>query len=190
MLKSRCVCRARVRARRNEEEAPLSRTTRRPSCVALRGPHGVLQSHSLFTCGQGDEGIVGLSYQYKDDNGNMVAISRGKVKDAKRQFAHQVQLRLCMQCNPNISVKVFKTGRLQVQFSLRACPCVQRLLHPVGPASCSHLFVRPCGAALRGRHGARATMTSTPRARQSQTPCAVRSSRASSCIERRSGPPL
>ena len=26
------------------------------------------------------------------------------------QFAHQVQLRLCMQCNPNISVKVFKTG--------------------------------------------------------------------------------
>lgn len=60
---------------------------------------------------------MGLSYQYKDDNGNMVAISRGKVKDAKRQFAHQVQLRLCMQCNPNISVKVFKTGRLQVQFS-------------------------------------------------------------------------
>ena len=41
---------------------------------------------------QGDEGIVGLSYQYKDDSGNMVAISRGKVKDAKRQFAHQVQV--------------------------------------------------------------------------------------------------
>ena len=53
---------------------------------------------------------------YKDETGNMVAISRGKVKDAKRQFAHQVQLRLCMQCNPNISVKVFKTGRLQVDF--------------------------------------------------------------------------
>jgi len=68
---------------------------------------------SLPQC-EGDEGIVGLSYQYKDDTGNMVAISRGKVKDAKRQFAHQVQLRLCMQCNPNISVKVFKTGRLQI----------------------------------------------------------------------------
>ena len=67
-----------------------------------------------YVFAQGDEGIVGLSYQYKDDTGNMVAISRGKVKDAKRQFAHQVQLRLCMQCNPNISVKVFKTGRLQI----------------------------------------------------------------------------
>eukprot|EP00960_Hanusia_phi_P044511 756685-Hanusia_phi.AAC.1 len=61
-----------------------------------------------------EEGIVGLSYQYKDENGSSVTISRGKVKDAKRQFAHQVQLRLSMQCNPNISVKVFKTGRLQI----------------------------------------------------------------------------
>ena len=61
-----------------------------------------------------DEGVVGLSYQYKDETGNNVSITRGKVKDAKRQFAHQVQLRLCLPANPNISVKVFKTGRLQI----------------------------------------------------------------------------
>jgi hypothetical protein len=42
------------------------------------------------TCDEGEEGIVGLSYQYKDEAGNTVHISRGKVKDAKRQFAHQV----------------------------------------------------------------------------------------------------
>jgi TATA-box binding protein (TBP) (component of TFIID and TFIIIB) len=62
----------------------------------------------------GDDGIVGVSYQYKNGAGNSVTISRGKVKDAKRQFAHQVQLRLCLPSNPNISVKVFKTGRLQI----------------------------------------------------------------------------
>lgn len=66
------------------------------------------------TCDEGEEGIVGLSYQYKDEAGQTVHISRGKVKDAKRQFAHQVQLRLSLPCNPNISVKVFKTGRLQI----------------------------------------------------------------------------
>lgn len=91
--------------------------------VDLFSPHdGSIDLRTLSGCflesdfveTEGDEGIVGLSYQYKDDTGNMVGISRGKVKDAKRQFAHQVQLRLCMQCNPNISVKVFKTGRLQI----------------------------------------------------------------------------
>jgi len=61
-----------------------------------------------------DEGIVGLSYQYKDETGESISISRGKVKEAKRQFAHQVQLRLQLPANPNISVKVFKTGRLQI----------------------------------------------------------------------------
>eukprot|EP00292_Cryptomonas_paramecium_P010325 CAMPEP_0113716790 /NCGR_PEP_ID=MMETSP0038_2-20120614/34112_1 /TAXON_ID=2898 /ORGANISM="Cryptomonas paramecium" /LENGTH=273 /DNA_ID=CAMNT_0000644405 /DNA_START=85 /DNA_END=902 /DNA_ORIENTATION=+ /assembly_acc=CAM_ASM_000170 len=63
---------------------------------------------------ESEEGIVGLSYQYKNEAGQTVFISRGKVKEAKRQFAHQVQLRLALQCNPNISVKVFKTGRLQI----------------------------------------------------------------------------
>ncbi len=42
------------------------------------------------TCNEDEEGIVGLSYQYKDEQGNTIYISRGKVKDAKRQFAHQV----------------------------------------------------------------------------------------------------
>lgn len=63
---------------------------------------------------ESEEGIVGLSYQYKNESGQTVFISRGKVKEAKRQFAHQVQLRLALPCNPNISVKVFKTGRLQI----------------------------------------------------------------------------
>ena len=37
-----------------------------------------------------------------------------QVKDAKRHFAHQAQLRLSLPGSPNISVKVFSTGRLQI----------------------------------------------------------------------------
>lgn len=50
----------------------------------------VLSERFTPTCEEGEEGIVGLSYQYKDEQGNTIHISRGKVKDAKRQFAHQV----------------------------------------------------------------------------------------------------
>ena len=90
--------------------------------VDLFSPHdGSVDLRVLAECWRptpaveaGGTGIVGLSYQYKDEQGKNVFISRGKVKDAKRQFAHQVQLRLSLPSNPNISVKVFKTGRLQI----------------------------------------------------------------------------
>jgi hypothetical protein len=66
--------------------------------VDLFSPHdGSIDLRTLSECflesdfveTEGDEGIVGLSYQYKDDTGNMVGISRGKVKDAKRQVEYE-----------------------------------------------------------------------------------------------------
>jgi hypothetical protein len=59
-------------------------------------------------------GIIGLSCQYKMKDGQEQIVVRGKVKEAKRHFAHQAQLRLSLPGSPNISVKVFSTGRLQI----------------------------------------------------------------------------
>jgi len=58
-------------------------------------------------------GIVGLSCQLQTGGGTRV-IKRGQVKDARRHFAHQAQLRLSLLSSPNISLKVFSTGRLQI----------------------------------------------------------------------------
>lgn len=58
-------------------------------------------------------GIVGLSCQLQTAEGTRV-VKRGQVKDARRHFAHQAQLRLSLPNSPNISLKVFSTGRLQI----------------------------------------------------------------------------
>jgi len=58
-------------------------------------------------------GIVGLSCQLQTPEGAKV-VKRGQVKDARRHFAHQAQLRLSLASSPNLSVKVFSTGRLQI----------------------------------------------------------------------------
>ena len=58
-------------------------------------------------------GIVGLSCQLSSSDG-MRVVKRGQVKDARRHFAHQAQLRLSLASSPNLSVKVFSTGRLQI----------------------------------------------------------------------------
>ena len=58
-------------------------------------------------------GIVGLSCQLSSADGTRV-VKRGQVKDARRHFAHQAQLRLSLASSPNLSVKVFSTGRLQI----------------------------------------------------------------------------
>lgn len=58
-------------------------------------------------------GIVGLSCQLSSAEGTRV-VKRGQVKDARRHFAHQAQLRLSLARSPNLSVKVFSTGRLQI----------------------------------------------------------------------------
>ena len=97
-----------------------------------------------------NEDIVGLSYQYKDESGNTVIISRGKVKDAKRQFAHQVQLRLSLPSNPNISVKVFKTGRLQIAGS-KDEPTCKIIIHNV-LAALNSIQQTPAGASVFERH--------------------------------------
>jgi hypothetical protein len=104
------------------------------------------------TCDEGEEteGIVGLSYQYKDDQGNTIQISRGKVKDAKRQFAHQVQLRLSLPCNPNISVKVFKTGRLQIAGCKDEGTCNKIVRHVIN--CLNGIQATPNGARVFQRH--------------------------------------
>lgn len=97
-------------------------------------------------------------YQYKDDTGNTVQISRGKVKDAKRQFAHQVQLRLCLPCNPNISVKVRPTRHIPLHPSpfdawisrASGWECEKWLAHLGLPIPCfSH---STCCGGLKPRH--------------------------------------
>ena len=52
-------------------------------------------------------GIVGLSCQLSSAEGTRV-VKRGQVKDARRHFAHQAQLRLSLARSPNLSVKVFR----------------------------------------------------------------------------------
>lgn len=124
--------------------------------VDIFSPHdGSVDLRALAECFQptadeGEEGIVGLSYQYKDDQGNMVCISRGKVKDAKRQFAHQVQLRLCLPCNPNISVKVFKTGRLQIAGCKDEGTCNKIVRHVLNCLNSIH--ATPQGSRVFERH--------------------------------------
>jgi hypothetical protein len=58
-------------------------------------------------------GIVGLSCQLSSAEGTRV-VKRGQVKDARRHFAHQAQLRLSLASSPNLSVKVFSTGEGRV----------------------------------------------------------------------------
>mmetsp|Transcript_25353 Transcript_25353/g.51631 ORF Transcript_25353/g.51631 Transcript_25353/m.51631 type:complete len:351 (-) Transcript_25353:142-1194(-) len=110
----------------------------------------VLSECFIPTCEEGEEGIVGLSYQYKDEQGNTIHISRGKVKDAKRQFAHQVQLRLCLPCNPNISVKVFKTGRLQIAGCKDEGTCNKIVRHVID--CLNRIQARPDGRNVFERH--------------------------------------
>mmetsp|Transcript_16493 Transcript_16493/g.32566 ORF Transcript_16493/g.32566 Transcript_16493/m.32566 type:complete len:358 (+) Transcript_16493:78-1151(+) len=129
--------------------------------VDIFSPHDgsidLLLLSELFepTAEEGQEGIVGLSYQYKDETGATVQISRGKVKDAKRQFAHQVQLRLCLPCNPNISVKVFKTGRLQIAGCKDEGTCNKIVRHVINCLNAIHVPAhqnRPQGRHVFERH--------------------------------------
>eukprot|EP00293_Proteomonas_sulcata_P009094 CAMPEP_0184306380 /NCGR_PEP_ID=MMETSP1049-20130417/15390_1 /TAXON_ID=77928 /ORGANISM="Proteomonas sulcata, Strain CCMP704" /LENGTH=284 /DNA_ID=CAMNT_0026618623 /DNA_START=93 /DNA_END=947 /DNA_ORIENTATION=+ len=69
-------------------------------------------------------GIVGLSCQLPTGSGSRV-VRRGQVKDARRHFAHQAQLRLCLSSSPNISLKVFSTGRLQIAGCRDEKSCIQ-----------------------------------------------------------------
>ena len=96
------------------------------------------------------EGVIGLSYQYKNAKGEQVMISRGKVKEAKRQFAHQVQLRLCLPANPNISVKVFKTGRLQIAGCKDEPTCKSIIEHVIN--TLNTIQQTPAGAKVFERH--------------------------------------
>lgn len=102
------------------------------------------------TVKEDEAGIVGLSYQYKDEGGQSVLITQGKVKDAKRQFAHQVQLRLSLPANPNISVKVFKTGRLQIAGCKDEPTCKSIIEHVL--ACLNGLQATPAGAGVFERH--------------------------------------
>eukprot|EP00960_Hanusia_phi_P037083 752712-Hanusia_phi.AAC.4 len=148
------------------------------------------------TCEEGDEGIVGLSYQYKDDNGATVQLSRGgddagdedgeyddeyddgvgRLRQSERckttvcssgvvmitlesqarlTSACQVQLRLSLACNPNISVKVktrrvFKTGRLQIAGCKDEGTCNKIVRHVLN--CLNSIQASPQGARVFERH--------------------------------------
>jgi len=72
----------------------------------------------------GATGITGLSCQLQTPSGTAV-VKRGYMKDAKRHFLHQAQLRLTLTTSPNVSVKVFSTGRLQIAGCRDEASCME-----------------------------------------------------------------
>ncbi len=70
-----------------------------------------IRTHSTCRC---TLYIIHMHICTQTESGQEKVVVRGKVKDAKRHFAHQAQLRLSLPGSPNISVKVFSTGRLQI----------------------------------------------------------------------------
>ncbi|KAJ1491035.1 hypothetical protein T484DRAFT_1934126 [Baffinella frigidus] len=69
-------------------------------------------------------GIVGLSCQLSTPDATRI-VKRGQVKEARRHFAHQAQLRLSLPSSPNLSVKVFSTGRLQIAGCHDEASCIE-----------------------------------------------------------------
>jgi hypothetical protein len=84
-------------------------------------------AETVALVGPSEFGVVGVSGQVPNpaDGGRLTVISRGVVKDARRHFAHQVQLRLRLSQCPNASVKVFSTGRCQVAGCRSEDRCVE-----------------------------------------------------------------